>query len=335
MKIRLFHGILPLAGWLLVMSLGLDRGAGAYVLTSCNCHPGKTEKKFVHKPVADSECQKCHKPSGQNHPRVKKGAFVLTDNGSAGLCYECHARKDNMKYVHGPIGSGDCRACHDEHQSDNKYQLKASGSKLCFMCHDKDSFDRKYPHPPIAEGNCTGCHDPHQSDVKFMLRGEGAKLCVLCHDKGMFAGKSVHGPVAKGDCNACHATHGTSNPRLLRKYFNRDFYMPFSKDNFALCFGCHNNQIADDKLTDVETGFRNGLTNIHYIHVNKLDKGRSCKVCHDPHASSQMRLISAKIPDFGRWGIPIRYTKTDTGGTCVVGCHKPKSYDRNQAVENR
>lgn len=333
-KTSLYCILTSFSGYMLVLFLGLGTGANAYVLSGCNCHPSKSEKKFVHKPVGDNECQKCHKPTDKIHPRYKKEAFNLADNGRSGLCYECHKRKDNLKFVHGPVGSGDCLACHDVHQSEYKSQLKLPGARLCFMCHDKASFERKYPHPPIEEGNCTGCHDPHQSDVKFMLRGEGAKLCFLCHDPGMFKGKSVHGPVAQGDCNACHSTHGTANPRLLRRFFNADFYMPFTKDNFALCFGCHNSQIADDRLTETNTGFRNGLVNIHYIHVNKLDKGRSCKVCHDPHAAGQFRLIAPSVPGFGRWGIPIRFTKTDTGGTCVVGCHKPKSYDRNQAVTN-
>jgi predicted CXXCH cytochrome family protein len=202
------------------------------------------------------------------------------------------------------------------------------------MCHEKSHYDRKYPHAPIADGNCTGCHDPHQSNVKFMLKGEGMQLCIICHDKNMFQGKSVHGPITKGDCSACHSTHGTQYPHLLKKYFAEEFYMPFNKENFDLCFGCHNNQMADDLRTDTQTDLRNGFINIHYIHVNKDEKGRSCKVCHDPHAASQPRLISDKIPGFGKWRIPIRFTKTDTGGTCVVGCHKPKSYDRINPVIN-
>lgn len=334
MKKTLLYSMLSIAGYLLVLSLGAGHSAGAAAISSCGCHPTKAEKQFTHKPVRDGECESCHKPSGQRHPKVKKEAFLLTDDGKVGLCNECHERKDIKKYVHGPVGSGDCLACHDVHQSNNVAQLKEPPARLCFMCHERTQFDRKHSHPPIADGNCTGCHDPHQSDVKFMLKGEGAKLCIICHDKAMFTGKSIHKPVADGDCNACHATHGTENPRLLRGYFAEDFYMPFDKRNFALCFGCHNDKMADDKLTDTQTGFRNGLDNTHYIHINKLEKGRSCKVCHDPHAASQRRLISATIAGFGRWGIPIRFTKTETGGTCIVGCHKPKSYDRVNAIIN-
>lgn len=308
--------------------------AEAVAVDNCGCHPHKAEKKFVHKPVKDGECPSCHKPSGQKHPRVKKEAFILLDKGRSGLCYDCHDRKNTQKYVHAPVASGDCLDCHDVHQSDNRFQLKAPGGELCLMCHDKSKLERKYPHAPIAAGNCTACHDPHQSNNKYMLKQVGSNLCLTCHDKSLFAGKSVHKPVASGECSACHETHGTSFPHLLKSNFPEEFYLPFNKGNFSLCFSCHSSAIADDQRTDKETNFRNGIFNLHFVHVNKMDKGRSCKTCHDPHAAAQPRLISNKIQGFGRWRIPIRYTKTDTGGTCVAGCHKPKSYDRINQVTN-
>jgi len=298
------------------------------------CHPHKAEKGYVHKPVKDGECISCHKSTGKQHPKVKKGAFTQTDNGKSGLCTECHEPKNNQKFVHAPVASGDCLDCHDVHQSDHKYQLKASGSDLCFLCHDKSKIDRKYPHKPIVEGKCSSCHDPHQSNVKFMLKGEGSQLCFRCHEQKKFTGVVVHKPVAEAKCGSCHSTHGTENPHLLNKFFPEEFYMPFNKDNFSLCFGCHKDTLADEQFSET-TGFRNGIKNLHFVHVNKNDKGRSCKTCHDPHAANQGHLISSRVPHFGAWRIPIRYTQTNSGGTCVAGCHKPKSYDRNQAITNQ
>lgn len=301
---------------------------------NCGCHPSKADKQFIHKPVREGSCYKCHKPTDKRHPRFKKEAFNLSDNGKSGLCDECHEKKNSMKFVHTPVASGDCLKCHDAHQSGNKSQLKAPLEQFCYMCHEKAKYDRKYPHAPIAEGKCMGCHDPHQTNFKYMLKGDGKQLCFICHKKAQFTGKSLHGPIAKGDCSGCHSTHGTQYPHLLKKNFSEAFYMPFNKDNFDLCFDCHNNKLADDQETEAQTNFRNGFTNIHYIHINKSEKGRSCKVCHDPHAAEQSRLVSDKIPNFGKWGIPIRFTMTKTGGTCVVGCHKPKSYDRINSVTN-
>lgn len=323
--------LMGIAGILLIANKRPAEAAGA---ESCGCHPHKAEKTFIHIPVKNGECTSCHKPTGQKHPRFKKESFSLTDRGKAGLCNECHESKNSKKHVHAPVAAGDCIDCHDPHQSDSKYQLKGAGAALCYQCHEKNNFNKSFPHRPIAEGKCISCHDPHQSDNKYMLKSVGVNLCMGCHDKAEFIGVSVHAPVADGECSACHATHGTQYPHLLKAAAPDEMYQSFDKSNFALCFGCHTDTLADSQRTDVETNFRNGIFNLHYLHVNKVEKGRSCKVCHDPHAASQPRLISSKISGFGRWRIPIRYTKTEVGGTCVVGCHKPKSYDRINPVQN-
>ena len=335
MKTSNLHCACLVAGFVLIVSLGLGRPADAIVNENCGCHSRiMEEKKFPHLPVREGKCALCHKPSGKKHPRFKKEAFIFTDNGKSGLCNECHSRKDSMKFVHGPVAKGDCLLCHDVHQSDNKAQLKVPLDQLCYLCHPKPTFDRIFPHAPISGGNCTGCHDPHQSDVKYMLKGDKSILCFLCHQQTKFTGTSAHKPVAEGKCDDCHTTHGTNLPHLLKQNFPEPFYLPFEKSNYALCFSCHNNQLADEQRTDTLTNFRNGYINLHFIHVNKAGKGRSCKTCHDPHASSQYRLISSKISGFGKWSIPIRYLKTDTGGTCVVGCHKHKTYNRIEPVIN-
>ena len=102
--------------------------------------------------------------------------------------------------------------------------------------------------------------------------------------------------------------------------------MDYSSENYDLCFGCHNKDIAKKKYTKTLTNFRDGEYNLHYFHVNRK-KGRNCVACHDPHASNQPKHIRYDVP-FGAWSYPIAMTKTKTGGTCVVGCHAPKTYDR-------
>ena len=31
---------------------------------------------------------------------------------------------------------------------------------------------------------------------------------------------------------------------------------------------------------------------------------------------------------FGKWKLPLKFVKTETGGGCSPGCHKPQYYDR-------
>lgn len=294
------------------------------------CHGGMVRDRFVHKPVAAGECTSCHQRIADKKHPGGKGSVTLLEQG-ARLCYMCHDNKAAKKFVHGPVASGDCTACHDPHRSPNRMQLKATGASLCLMCHE-DKFSHRFGHGPVAAGDCTACHDPHESDYRMQLRKPGAELCFNCHDRAMAKGKSVHPPVAAGDCVGCHRPHGSQLSKLLKKEFPEAFYMPYNPDNYLLCFECHSREIAQDRRTDTLTEFRNGDFNLHYVHVNRPDKGRSCKTCHEPHAAGQAKLIKGKVPGFGNWGIPIKYTKTATGGTCVVGCHKPKSYDRLRPV---
>ncbi len=107
--------------------------------------------------------------------------------------------------------------------------------------------------------------------------------------------------------------------------------MPYDTDNYAICFQCHNKDLALDENTTTLTDFRDGDVNMHFLHVNKDKKGRSCKACHQVHASSQAKHIRESVP-FGKisWELPVTFTKLENGGSCVVGCHSPKEYNRNK-----
>jgi len=75
--------------------------------------------------------------------------------------------------------------------------------------------------------------------------------------------------------------------------------------------------------TDEATGFRNGERNLHWVHVNKKTKGRTCRTCHEVHASKRPRLVAESVP-FGKrgWRLPLNFEKTETGGSCQPGCHR-------------
>ncbi len=45
------------------------------------------------------------------------------------------------------------------------------------------------------------------------------------------------------------------------------------------------------------------------------------------HGSGNSKLIADSVP-FGKWSLPLKFVKTDTGGSCAPGCHKMQSYDR-------
>jgi predicted CXXCH cytochrome family protein len=172
---------------------------------------------------------------------------------------------------------------------------------------------------------------------------------MVCHDKPIETGKDevlgaftaeienkdfLHGPVAENSCEGCHISHGSEHFRLLAKEYPPQFYAPFSKDNYELCFSCHPESMVLTKETSDLTGFRNGDLNLHFLHVNKERRGRTCRACHQTHASNLSRHIRESVP-YGRWDLPIQFKKTETGGGCQPGCHLPFAYDRQTPVVHK
>ena len=311
------------------------RGNGSSVSSLCfNCHAAAVfTKSHRHGPVGAGDCIACHRPHASKHKKL-----LIASPEKAELCFQCHQERKNefsMKHVHKPV-TENCNKCHDPHSSDNQFQLHKKSSALCADCHEKlspavysDIKTAVYKHAPVDQGKCTECHRAHSSNEKALLKDTTTKLCFTCHDElgdNVTGSKSKHGPVQTGDCMACHKVHGSKHSRILVRYYPEEFYKEYSPENYDLCFGCHNKEIAKNKFTSTLTNFRDGEYNLHFYHVN-MKKGRNCVACHDAHASSQAKHIRKEVP-FGSWSYPVALTKTETGGTCVVGCHAPKTYDR-------
>ncbi|NTU41694.1 MAG: cytochrome C [Nitrospirales bacterium] len=313
------------------------------------CHDEKTfQGNFVHGPVAVGGCTLCHNPHSTDNPRMLSGE--IND-----VCTTCHAdKKDALakKFVHVPVQAG-CTNCHNPHAANFRFNLPAEGTKeLCLGCHvDKKDWlsSVMVKHGGVeTERGCLACHDPHASDFTKQLVQQPMDLCLTCHDKALDTPKGKimdmktylstsndhHGPIRQKDCSACHNPHGSDNFRILRKNFPPVFYAPFDPKNYELCFSCHEKTLVLDATTKTLTGFRNGDMNLHFKHVNKADKGRTCRACHDPHATRNPKHIRDAVP-FGAWGLPINYTKTETGGQCSPGCHQTFRYDRKNPVKNR
>ncbi len=212
--------------------------------------------------------------------------------------------------------------------------LPDSQPGLCYNCHkDIAAYtNSSNKHEPVVAGQCSKCHNVHASDQPKLFAYPQTDLCFSCHTElqsYVSVQEHKHGPVQQGDCNACHNPHGSEYHKILRNYFPEEFYISYSEENYAICFECHNRQIAQDEKTTTLTDFRDKDRNLHFLHVNKDVKGRSCRACHQVHASNQEKHIRVSVP-FGKmnWELPVNFTKTKNGGSCVVGCHGPKVYSR-------
>jgi len=315
-----------------------------------SCHSKNMVKyKYMHEPFESGDCNACHSP------HVSEVKRLLVEEGTT-LCLNCHKEREEefkRKYVHEPVKK-DCSLCHDPHGSETESHLRTQKDKdgkyiryeqplkeSCLVCHRKLDPEvakqiekSSVTHKPVAEGKCTICHTPHSTNFKKQLNTSMQEACFKCHEslkKLIKASKYQHGPVRSDDCAQCHQVHGSEHKKLLRANFTANYSEDFDPKHYELCFNCHNSKVITEKDSK-ETGFRNGTTNLHYVHVHRATDGRTCMTCHDIHASDRPKHIRSVIPFKKTFTISLDYSKTDTGGGCVVGCHKPRDYDRDKPV---
>jgi len=142
-------------------------------------------------------------------------------------------------------------------------------------------------------------------------------------------GLMSHGPVENRDCSACHLVHGGENFRMLVEDYPAKFYAPYDEDLYALCFSCHEVDVFSAAETTSLTGFRDGVQNLHYVHVNMDRRGRTCRACHEVHAAPHEHMVRKDVPS-GKsgWRLQVNYERPPDGGTCAKTCHATKSYTR-------
>jgi predicted CXXCH cytochrome family protein len=306
-------------------------------------------KKFAHGPFARGECTLCHLPHQADNPKLLRGG------DGPNHCLACHKEMGqklaSASHVHKPAGQS-CTTCHSPHAADFDHQLKLSVQQTCLGCHEK--VKKQVAQASVAHGamlsekQCGNCHDAHASNEPQLLKQRMDQVCMGCHNKPLAAtdghtipsmkpsvtdAKFKHGPVQSGDCSGCHQAHGGQRADLLVRTFPPTFYTNFAIEKYDLCFGCHQRDLVMMQKTGNLTNFRNGNMNLHYVHVHRDEKGRTCKTCHAVHGSDLPKHMAGEVPFEGsNWPMPIQYEQTSEGGRCSPGCHKPREYNRSAAT---
>jgi predicted CXXCH cytochrome family protein len=312
-----------------------------------SCHASVIRgREHAHGPVASGNCSACHNSHASDFPSL------LTGEGHD-FCTGCHKEMgqqlEQVTFVHQPA-RGDCLRCHASHASDHVMQLKDSPLNLCISCHPRvrdEAVNADHRHTVVVAGEaCMNCHTAHGSDLSRLLHDHPIQGCLECHAKPVVnprgqiveavpevaeEGLVKHGPIREGNCSGCHQLHGSKISRLLLEPYPDTFYQPYETEKYALCFRCHEEHLATTERTSTLTDFRNGDLNLHFLHVNKPRRGRSCRSCHSTHASKYAVHIRETVP-YGQWEMPINFTPTKTGGSCAPGCHREAGYDRVSPV---
>lgn len=314
------------------------------------CHKDtRLDAEFVHGPVVVGACVVCHEAHASDEPALLRKPERET-------CLECHGEVDRLGeegwHTHPALEQG-CTGCHDPHAADHKYQLKDTAPNLCMTCHE-DALHDQLANAAVVHGaltqehGCTGCHEAHGSTLPKLRKGSELAGCLSCHSEEIKAsnGRTLanmgalltenvdhHGPIREGICTACHEPHAGDRFRLLVEEYPPEFYAPFSIDTFKLCFRCHIPELVLEENGRGLTNFRQGDQNLHWFHVNQ-EKGRTCRACHEVHASNHPKHIRDAVPfgDSG-WMLEINYNPSFEGGSCTPGCHKTRSYRRGDDIE--
>lgn len=309
--------------------------------TTCDkCHSLDIDgSKFGHGPYMSDQCNSCH----LGHQSDIKSLVTEEDPY---LCFKCHLGKEEdleLANVHPAFEEG-CLDCHSPHTAPAANMLLTSENELCFKCHDnvKDDVNiAKVVHAPLNQnGECVSCHSPHAGDLTNLIINDQPNLCFNCHSENIsnkekfidiydrLSKPYVHKPVYENPCTDCHLPHISENTNLLLGKFPKGNYTKPKIENFSMCFECHDSKKITNKVTTTDTNFRDGSKNLHSLHVMKK-KAISCQSCHDMHGADNEHIIG-NVVYFGKWEMPIGYKVTETGGTCLPGCHVQFSYDRDK-----
>jgi DmsE family decaheme c-type cytochrome len=118
--------------------------------------------------------------------------------------------------------------------------------------------------------NCSGCHKVHESTRPGLLKAAEFDLCLDCHSEveGQFAMPFRH-PVNDEivACSECHLTLDAMTRELSLNGVN------------SACMDCHNE-------------FQGPFPFEHQATVDYSTEEGGCLNCHDPHGSSQPRMLT-------------------------------------------
>jgi predicted CXXCH cytochrome family protein len=295
-------------------------------------------------------CNVCHMYHSSWEPN-------LLPSDEQELCLSCHQdlwfQIELLGGAHAPVLDQGCLDCHDAHRTRYPAQLKADVREVCYSCHDHDDIRKQVETSPVVHGvmtteeSCNACHVGHASEGPYLLAGSEKDLCLSCHNEPLTLedGRVLsdmacllkqkprhHGPIRDGECRPCHDPHASAHSDLLTMAYPQEFYAPFKTESYALCFECHIEELALVETGYGVTEFRDQDQNLHFVHVNKEKRGRTCLTCHEVHASTQAFHMRDRVLYGPRgWEIEIQFTKLPNGGSCAPGCHDAMSYDRGDA----
>ncbi|MGA2496718.1 MAG: cytochrome c3 family protein [Tepidisphaeraceae bacterium] len=204
-------------------------------------------------------------------PATRPAKPTTVTESSGCTTADCHGSVKQYKFMHGPVNSNTCDACHKlTEPKTHAFEITRQKAELCTFCHEFSTGTMPVIHQPVLTGQCLGCHNPHGGPAPSMMREQSmADLCGRCHDLSNMSKRFMHKPVQDGQCDACHQPHASKYPKLV------------DAAGADLCNFCHKN-------------FKTQMANVKFQH---MATEKSCGECHDAHGSDYPKHIIASLPD--------------------------------------
>src|SRR5262249_34554481 len=237
--------------------------------------------------VGSETCKACHEAqftsfSKTPHSRLAQAGWKTERQG----CESCHGPgkahvdgggdKSKIRTFEGETAkqiSDNCLSCHSGKEEHNNFRRGEHwrNDVGCTDCHSPHASSRTQIEPKGDASSSiipVGSFSAHANDIdtrKMLIKSE-PQLCMKCHNetKAQF-NRPFHHKVLEGamNCSDCHNPHGGFELKQARLAVGAD----------AACFKCH----ADKQGP--------------FVFEHAPLKVEGCAACHDPHGSSNPRLL--------------------------------------------
>jgi DmsE family decaheme c-type cytochrome len=273
-------------------------------------NPAKADSEYV----GAETCQGCHSKVYDQLAKTAMGTLFLKHPRTAAEklgCETCHGSGTEHVSSGGKSFEGMIR------YTKGTTTPVSVQNESCLKCHQKRNrlFWQNSMHA-VQGLACTSCHAVHTgpgaANRNQLTRITVNETCATCHKAQVRAeNKFSHHPLREGkmNCASCHNPHGTTAPKLIKAFSNKE-----------LCFNCHaqyRGPFIWQHPPVMEDCF-----NCHQPHGSnypallKTPPIRLCRECHITFHTTNFGIATPGVPGNVKTRINM------TAGNACVNCHR-------------
>jgi len=315
---------------------------------SCmNCHrthAAKGKERLLSTDLEEEVCFSCH--DGSTAKDIRSDFYKLSKHNVFAFqgvhdptediktaprhveCAECHnPHSTNSMNATAPGVSGNLRNVSGVTISGNKIKQAIYEYEICLKCHGEDIYHIPSPAERMfsSTANIRAAFQPTNASFHpVAARGKNSTGNYTLLPEYMPGSSRIYCSDCHGSDSGLKGPHGSSYEFILEKQYVTSDYSHWSRENYALCYKCHNAAALFNENT--------GSFPLHEKHVR--DQNTPCSVCHDPHGSPRyigLLNFDLNVVFPNRIG-ELKFEILGSKGYCYLECHgrehTPLYYER-------